>query len=239
MQGDEKPRREREQMKVKVAIGALIVGSLVASPALAGDETDFFFTDTSYLHSGDSPLATTADDFWLHDFEDGASGGFFGFSIFGGALVVPSSTTDSVDGDDGAIDGSGLGGHAWKQAVAIDGVLITFSKADLGALPTQAGLVWTDGSTQGLATFEAWDSKGNSIGTFSEVVGGAGFLGQTDEDRFFGVSHIGGISAIKLHGPMQGMEVDHVQFGLLVPGPGALALLGLAGLAGRGRRRSA
>jgi uncharacterized repeat protein (TIGR01451 family) len=43
--------------------------------------------------------------------------------------------------------------------------------------------------------------------------------GTTGEDRFFGVTNVGGISAIKISNSSGGIEVDHLQYGLYtVPG---------------------
>ena len=52
---------------------------------------------------------------------------------------------DSVDPDDGAFDGSGLLGDDYFSRSGSTGIVFTFSAAVLGALPTHAGLVWTDG----------------------------------------------------------------------------------------------
>lgn len=39
------------------------------------------------------------------------------------------------------------------------------------------------------------------------------FAGTTAEDRFFGVTHAGGIESIKISNTSGGIEVDHLQFG--------------------------
>ena len=62
--------------------------------------------------------------------------------------------------------------------------------------------------------------------------------GGTAEDRFMGVIFSGGISAIEIRADLGRIELDHVQYGNLVPAPGALGLLSLAGLFGRRSRRS-
>ena len=62
------------------------------------------------------------------------------------------------------------------------------------------------------------------------------FAGGTGEDRFYGVTHSGGISRIVISDP-SGIEVDHLQYGLrgtsqrcLNATTLALLTLGLAGL---------
>ena len=144
----------------------------------------------------------------------------------------PLASVDSVDADDGVIDGDNTGfrGDSW-WAPGTPGVTFTFNfdAGVLGSLPTHAGFVWTDG--YGPTTFEAFDSGGVSFGTIGPFVLGVSgqYTGETDEDRFFGVSDPGGISGIKIStGPASGVEVDHLQYGV-VPVPGAI-LLGMIGL---------
>ena len=90
-----------------------------------------------------------------------------------------------------------------------------------------------------MTIFEAFGPDGRSLGTmeFFALDDGRG-QGQTAEDRFMGVIFAGGISAIEVRADLGRIELDHVQYGNLVPAPGALALLGLAGLFGRRSRRS-
>jgi hypothetical protein len=143
-----------------------------------------------------------------------------------------------VDGDDGAIDGSGTGGHSFYSNFAASTLTITFSAAALGALPTHAGLVWTDvgnvtsGTTGfGPVTFAAADQNGASLGSIGPFALGDGvFNGSTAEDRFFGVVNPGGISSITISmSNSVDWEVDHLQFGRVaasaVPEPGFAALL--------------
>jgi hypothetical protein len=128
------------------------------------------------------------------------------------------------------------------------GFLFTFDAGVLGSLPTHAGVVWTDGAGQ--ITFEAFGPGGVSLGTIGPVSDpgvfpDGGITGETAEDRFFGVTAAGGISAIFISNSAGGIEVDHLQYGLLIAGPAAvpepasLLLLGVGGLgaAGWARRR--
>src|SRR5262249_29890752 len=115
---------------------------------------------------------------------------------------------DSVDADDGHIDGSGTLGSSWFVDNGAAGVTFTFS-----APVTAAGLVWTDGS--GTTTFQAFGPGMVSLGTIGPVsIADGRNAGEPAEDRFFGVKSSTGIVAIKVSNSVGGMEVDHVQFGV-------------------------
>jgi hypothetical protein len=156
-------------------------------------------------------------------------------------VVFGPSIHDSVDGDDGSIDGSGLDGDSFFSASGVTGIRFTFSAATLGSLPTHAGIVWTDGG--GTIGFEAFGPGGTSLGTLSGTHADGSVSGTTAEDRFYGWTDAGGISAILIKNSSGGIEVDHLQYGIQgvavpVP-PAAWAGIGLLGLlaAGRLRRR--
>jgi hypothetical protein len=68
---------------------------------------------TPYLSAVDSPFIGPFDWFRLETFESGAFSQP-GVTISSGAGVIgPGLLTDSVDSDDGAVDGSGRGGHSF------------------------------------------------------------------------------------------------------------------------------
>lgn len=213
-------------------IAFVVVGFCFYFPCNQGF-ADIFVGPTPYLSDADIPL-----DFYLggsplalEDFEDGTLD--FGITASIGNVVTPSNATDSVDGDDGVIDGFGRGGHSWFSGLGPGGISFSFS----GPLPTAAGLVWTDGS--GTTAFEAFDENGDSIGTIGPVtISDGSFSGQTAEDHFFGVLHASGISRIFISNSAGGIEVDHVQFGIAqVPEPSGL-LVGISVVAiGFFRRR--
>ncbi len=174
-----------------------------------------------YAQFNDSPFANLnfGDGyFYFEDFEDkvlehpGAepSDGDFVSIEFG------ETFNDSVDADDGLIDGNSLDGESWFHAVSTTGIVWSFNADELdGRLPTHVGIVWTDGRLE--TTFEAFDSSGLSLGTIVADHTNASFNGETDDDRFYGVVHYAGISAIKISNTnrLNGIEVDHLQWGYL------------------------
>jgi hypothetical protein len=224
------------------------------------------FDDSAIAGCGgkDSPFVGTAFSYFhLETFEDGLlNTPGVGFSLgsgvtstvgFGGVI---NTIRDSVDEDDGLMNGSSTNpgiktGDSFFGG-GLPGIQFDFSAGALGALPTHAGMVWTDGA--GEISFEAFGADGSSlgvIGPFSHA--GGSFFGETDEDRFYGAIEPGGISAIKLTNTAGGIEVDHLQYGLLgdgggpgpqpgvVPEPASLLLFGLGtlGLGIRSRRKPA
>lgn len=204
-----------------------------------------FIGPTLYLSSADSPFNSTYFTYFhLETFESGVLS-VPGVTPSAGIFAAPSGFTDSVDADDGAIDGSGIGGDSFFTADGAAGITWTFNAGALGALPDHAGIVWTDGFNS--IHFEAFDQNGISLGTLSGSHADSDFTGSTAEDRFYGIVHQGGISAIKLSTDGGGLEMDHLQYGLTdtsqaTPEPGSFALLcglGISGgvLAVRRRRR--
>ncbi len=223
-----------------IALGLLLFTGLALGPSGAW-AAEFLFPGTSYLQASDSPFYEVLPSYYLETFEDGSLN-TPGVSVDHGAIADPSIFTDSVDADDGAIDGYGRAGWCWYYYTAITGLTFTFNAGPLGGrLPTHAGLVWTDGYYVNSSwTFEAFGPDGASLGTLTRNGFADGnYEGGTAEDRFFGVINLAGVSKIKINGSMMGgLEVDHVQYGSAVPLPGSLLLLGsgLLGLGLLGRR---
>ena len=242
-------------MKKLIAIAVIIFSCSTAQAGPIGG-----LVPGGYSGFADSPLSSVTfnDYFYLEDFEDyfgratawspgevstpgvtGGNGGPVSYT-FGPAIH------DSVDEDDGVLDGFGLQGESWFFSNGSGGVSFDFDDSILGNLPTHAGLVWTDGSANVTVTFEAFDGSGTSLGTI--VLGGVGTAGnggQTIEDTFFGWTDAGGIGSIAMSHVGGGIEVDHLQYGRDVrdpggniPEPSVLVLLA-AGLIGLGftRRR--
>jgi hypothetical protein len=194
---------------------------------------------TPYLSAADSPWDGMG--LYLEDFEDGllntpgvtASAGIATKVLYAAAYV------DSVDGDDGSIDGNGNGGNSWFSSSGAAGITFTFNSTVLGSLPTKAGIVWTDGLNP--ITVNFYDGVGTFLGSVMVTgIADGSFTGGTAEDRFFGLAYSGGIGSMSISsGTGAGIEVDHLQYGgTVVPAPGALLLGSLgAGLLGWLRRR--
>jgi len=202
----------RPRLVTMALTGLLLL--FASSPALAGGGT--FLGPTPYLSVANSPFLAdlSAGSMYLDTFECGAVV-VPGITLSAGTVIPPGfeGNIDSVDADDGAIDGSGLGGHSLFSGSGSAGITVTFSQATLGAFPTRVGIVWTDGS--GTTTFEAFDALGASLGTVGPVdIADGSNSGTTAEDRFFGVIFAGGISAIRISNTAGGIEVDHLQYGL-------------------------
>jgi hypothetical protein len=190
---------------VHVAVIALLI---LVLPRTASAQT--FFGPTPYLSAGNIPSGFYAGGvpIFLENFED--------LSLDGGITASSGQAArgqfaDSVDADDGVIDGSGQAGSVWGHPSSASPTFIDFTFS--GTLPTAAGLVWTD-SIGGTVSFAAYGPGGQllgQIGPFSLVQPGT--TGQTAEDRFFGVHNAGGISRIRIIDTGRNFEVDHVQYG--------------------------
>jgi hypothetical protein len=191
---------------VAVTAGALVMAA--RQDAQAGGPN---IGPIPYLSQADSPFALGTGTFCLETFE---SGSLSVPGVTGNAAVTgPGGNTDSVDADDGAIDGSGTSGRSYFTGAGSTGITFTFDPNGPLGLPTSAGMVWTDGGGGASITFEALDQNGASLGTFGPfAIADGSNSGQTAEDGFFGAVNAGGISAIKLSNTSGGIEVDHLQF---------------------------
>ena len=238
-------------------VAMIFAALLVALPRLAAATP---IGPTPYLSFSDSPFSGGSFSwFYLEDFEDGLLN-TPGVSVGPATVAVAvGGYTDSVDGDDGFIDGSGSNGHSLWSNFASSVFDFDFSAAALGNLPTHVGLVWTDAGNvvtgnYGFAgvTFEAFDENGATLGVIGPFVLGDGSIsGQTVEDRFFGAVNSGGISRIEIRSPdTNDWEVDHLQYGRATeqaldvqavpePATSGLLLTGLGLIARTVRRRAA
>jgi hypothetical protein len=228
------------------AITLPLAAAVASTTALATTPT-FVTPATAYLSSADIPAGFYAGGLptLLETLEDGSLDATL--SANRGSLIGPgefNGTRDSVDGDDGLIDGTcgpqSATCASWFDSSGSLGVRFTFVGS--GALPTAFGVVWTDASPGASVTFSATGAEGQSLG--SVTVGGFvdnSVSATTAEDRFFGVTFSGGVRSIFISTSSGGIEVDHIQYGQMaaVPEPESWALMavGLAGLAGWTRRR--
>jgi hypothetical protein len=176
---------------------------------------DGMLDPTPYLSKADSPFTDLSfpSYFHLEDWEDDA--------LDTPGVTSPSATLgssfgeayiDSVDGDDGVVDGQCSGGcnTLWEGGP----VTFTFDDVALGGLPTHVGAVWTDGPGGTSAVFEAFDAADVSLG-ISMDTGNADSdnSGGVAEDRFLGVVHAAGVKRVVIQSSSGAIEVDHLQYG--------------------------
>lgn len=225
-------------------VASTLAAITLASAASASIAAPVFYGPSAYLSSADIPVGfyAGASPTFLDTLEDGTLNG--GLSANTGSVISPAqwgSLVDSVDADDGNIDGLGNQGHSWFSGSGSAGITFTFNSPT--QLPTAFGLVWTDGA--GSITFSARGEDGSLLGssTFSGFADNS-FYGTTADDRFLGVHFAGGVKSITISNSSGGIEVDHIQYGQMVtavPEPETYSML-LAGLGLMGtvaRRRSA
>ncbi len=222
-----------------------------------------------YLSAADSPFASDPRYVtYIEDFEDGVLNipGVVevplppgvgvpdpppgGVDPIPGIILPPGPNTDSVDGDDGVIDGDGSGGRSLESvrySSLLSGTVPSFLRfrfepSASGQYPRAFGFVWTDGEPGSYLRLAV-----NEVGVFLKervsfhmLVGDQTFDGGTVEDRFFGIASDAGIVDIliishydDLLGPggRNSFEIDHLQVSYLVPEPSAAALL-MVGAAG-------
>jgi hypothetical protein len=197
--------------------GRLVVSIAAVSILMTAAHAQTYLGPTPYLSKNDSPLQLTKPA--LDDLEDGTLD-IPGVSANHGAVYGPAGNCDSVDADDGSIDGSGTAGHSFYYSAGTTGITFSFDPTVIGSFPTSAGVVWTDGAANTSVYFEAFDANGASLGQIGPyAIADGSTSGQTAEDRFFGIAYRGGISAIKIKNAAGGIEVDHVQYSV-----GALSL---------------
>ena len=229
-------------MRLKIR-NVLFIVLCCAFPASAATT---FFGPTPYLSEADVPATFICDicedcEHIIENFEDNSLD--FGITISDGEIIGPDfstgvdSLTDSVDGDDGTVDGVGAEGFSY----------FTFGNSftiDFAEPVKSAGLVWTDGDTNTLTSFEAFAPDGTSLGVIGPFsISDDSFQGTVGEDSFFGAmdtdTGIGSIMITNVGG--QGIEIDHVQFSNCdcVPEPNGLMMvaIGCLGVIGFLRRR--
>lgn len=179
-----------------------------------------WFGPSPYLALADSPFSPGgySSYFHLENFEDGLlnSPGLTITPVSGPGFVYSNPFNgDSVDEDDGAIDGSGLGRFSYYAPGPTQIVRLGFNAGVLGQLPTDVGFVWTDGMA-GTLTVRAYDGSNSLISMLLASVGTLpnSYVGETDEDRFIGFRSPSGISRLEVTvNPAAWIEMDHVQYG--------------------------
>ena len=146
---------------MKMFVRGAMIGLLFASFSQAAS-----VGPTPYLSAADSPWNSVSfSSFFLEDFEDGLLNTPDVSQV--GATDVPAAGgqfNDSVDSDDGAIDGFGTAGRSHYTTSGTTGITYTFGIATLGRLPTHAGVVWTDLTGAADVFLEAFDQNNISLG---------------------------------------------------------------------------
>jgi hypothetical protein len=211
-----------------------------------------------YLSATDSPFLSDASLMTvLEDFEDGALNvpGIVNdelpdynippIGVDGrGVVMAPGPETDSIDGDDGSINGLGIAGNSFRSTYYNDTVLddnistalrFHFEPSVTGQYPTAFGFVWTDGEINSRVEAGIRDLNGDTHLVFypQHSLGDAFASGGTAEDRFFGIVSSVGIVEVSFGTlyPEEGLdrrrtfELDHLQFAYPVPEPSAFVLL--------------
>lgn len=194
-----------------LALATSVFLSLLSPLGLEAD----LFGPSNYLRLADSPFYDKGIPYHFNEsFEDREL--VPGLILHSGSVSNSPAFNDSVDEDDGVIDGFGRTGSWYVQSQILT---VSFDSTVLGGVPTHVGVVFVDmGSGGGFytdLTFEAFGVSGNSIGSIGPVfVGDGRDRGQTAEDRFFGASDPSGISYFTLRSSKQTGDwgVDHVQF---------------------------
>jgi hypothetical protein len=221
---------------MRAVCSAIALNLCLAAMAVAGP-----VGPTPYLSAADSPWSAVAfSSFYLENFEDGALN-TLGVTEAGATSIVAAGDpfADSVDADDGTIDGSGTGGRSHYTTNGVAGIEYNFNAGALGGLPTHVGIVWTDLSGSADVFFDAYDSANQLLGTIAAgALNDGQSTGQTAEDRFLGWVHPGGIAQIRIHQSGSDMEVDHLQYGIVPEPAGGMLLVGAcAALLGARRRQ--
>jgi hypothetical protein len=200
-----------------VALAVLAIAATLAAFAPSAQADPLFGPIMAYDGFDDSPLSTMSFSYFhLIKMTDLPSNGAFtapGVTLSPGfptsVILGPGGLIDSVDGENA--------GHSLFSGNGAAGLTFTFDKTVLGSLPTAVGIAWTDGVR--LIHFSAVDGNGNSLGqiddnTCCDFNSGDG---NSDNYRLFYAIDPLGISSIHISNDGGGIEVDHLQYGLLSP----------------------
>lgn len=121
-----------------------------------------------------------------------------------GCIATHAPNVDSVDADDGMVDGSGIDGASYFSSNFFEFIFPT--------PVTAAGLVYTDGP--GPVYFEAFGPGHVSLGQIGPFTLDHGSNGTVADDHFLAVKNLAGIESIELYLPTgAGVDADHVQYG--------------------------
>ncbi|MEN8755491.1 MAG: hypothetical protein ACN4GG_09155 [Akkermansiaceae bacterium] len=226
---------------------------------MGAGEAATLFGPSLYFSERDSPwfsgiVDNAGNGIWLEDFEDGELNTpnvqavtRFGdeASTFRSSFNNPGPTAIwGVDGDDGALNGSGYGGDVWIVTTNAGGprdqMIFQFLPDSQGRLPTYVGFVIARFSGGNSSAEVDWlDADGKTIHddfyrtrdwaldpVTQEPMEGL-FGGDARLHRFVGIYHEDGIAELHLEKVNQ---LDHLQYGYSIPELSKGLLLLLAGL---------
>jgi hypothetical protein len=158
--------------------------------------------------------------FYLEDLRDGAVN-TPGLTV----TLLTIAPGDSVDEDDGAINGVGSAPFSLRSDNSNSPrVELRFDARILGQLPTHIGVVLTDGNKDAKTRVEVFDASGLSVGSTNAnltntFLDGSISGGGTAEDRFFGFMSAQGIARMTIDSIKGGAKesiaftLDHMQYG--------------------------
>jgi hypothetical protein len=195
----------------------------------------------------DSPfdLSGLGSTMFIEDVEDGTID--TPLAIVDTIVREPGPLTDSVDADDGVVDGQGNDGHSLEATFYRTHPTFPwthhtyFSILVVDEPVTALGFVWTDGFRQSAVNMGIYGASGNYLGdcTYGSLMDSFN-TGETAEDRFIGVisnesirrlSFV--IDSVGLEPWSERFEFDHVHYGhQALPEPGFVlnTILSLTGL---------
>lgn len=205
-------KTSRALLVVLLAVAGTTFGAWRGAPSAHASTPFSYIGPNVYTSAANSPFVTGNFGFCIETFEDGTND--VPAVTGNGSVVGPGGLIDSVDGDDGTIDGSGTNGHSYFVGDGSGGVTFTFTEGRANGYPTEVGLVWTDGGFGATVSFEAFGPTGVSFGVYGPFShADSSNNGQTGEDRFYGVTSPDGISKVTIRNATGGggIEIDHLQ----------------------------
>jgi hypothetical protein len=203
-------------------------------------------TPYSSLQDSTFDLTDLGSTFFVENMEQGItikSGALYapasGLVVLNATIRPPGSLTDSVDADDGVIDGRGNDGNSVVPVTYTVFPTLPFTFQSIpefllfGVPHVNAfGFVWTDGFQDSEITLGVSQQGGCRYQNLMDTT----FSGETAEDRFVGLiadepfNRVTVLSLARGDGAnvQQRFEFDHVQFGLqAVPEPALHRLTGI------------
>jgi PKD repeat protein len=203
---------------LKILVGSVIIISALCGPlplTYADEPSITTYGPTHYASFEDSPFISFKENssFYFEDFEDGALNVPLSIDPSVGRILGDNQLADSVDEDDGIIDGYGTQGM-YYQALTRK-ITLQFNQNN-GSYPSFAGLVITDALISKSFSFEAYDQEGTKIAEIGPLtIGDDKQTGETAEDTFVGFESNDNSMQIKAIVITSGydFEMDHIQFG--------------------------